>query len=74
VIEIDIHGMTVRDAKLALERLIAETTANEITVIHGYKSGDALSNMVRKTLKSKRIKQRIISLNRGETILIIHSV
>jgi len=72
-IDIDIHGMTVSDAKIKLERLIAAAPADitEITVIHGYKHGDALSNMVRKALKSKRIKQRIISLNPGETVLVI---
>jgi DNA-nicking Smr family endonuclease len=33
----DIHGMTVADAKTALERLLSSTNKNitEITVIHG---------------------------------------
>jgi len=72
-IEIDIHGMTVADAKLKLERLIATLAMNvkEIDVIHGYNQGDALQNMIRKGLKSKRIKQRILSLNNGITTLII---
>ena|GEM_PF-585193 len=70
--EIDIHGMTVSDAKHKLERLIAQAPPNvELVVIHGYSGGNALCNMVRKTLKSKRIKQRILSMNPGETTLII---
>ena len=72
-ITIDIHGMTVLEAKLKLERLIAEVSAEitEILVIHGYGNQGLLCNMVRKTLKSKKIKQKILSLNPGETTLIL---
>ncbi len=71
-IEIDIHGMTVADSKVKLERLIAESPPDmKIVVVHGYSRGNALCNMVRKTLKNKRIKQRILSMNPGETTLII---
>jgi len=72
-ITIDIHGMTTTDAKHKLERLITGASADiaEITVIHGYSGGNMPGNMVRKTLKHKRIKQRILSLNRGETILVL---
>lgn len=72
-IEIDIHGMAVADAKFKLERLIA-TLAKDITeidVIHGCNQGNALQNMIRKGMKSKKIKQRILSLNNGITTLII---
>ena len=73
-VEIDIHGMTVSEAKLKLERFITNASADisEITVIHGYSGGNALCNMVRKTLKSKRIKQKILSMNPGETTLILN--
>ena len=72
-IEVDIHGMTVSDAKKKLEQLIsaAPPTLLEITVIHGYGGEKALCNMVRKTLKHKRIKQRVLSMNQGETTLIL---
>lgn len=69
---IDIHGMTAADAKKKLEQAIKTAPKNcEITVIHGYHGGTALQNMVRKTLKHKRIKQKILGLNNGETILVI---
>ena len=70
-IEVDIHGMTVSEAKLKLERLITSAPINisEVSVVHGYSGGRALCNMVRKTLKHKRIKQRILSMNPGETTL-----
>ena len=70
--QIDIHGMTTADAKKMLERTIAVAPANcEITIVHGFHGGQALQNMVRKGLKHKRIKQKILSLNQGETILVI---
>ena len=69
---IDIHGMTTADAKKRLEQIISSAKPkSEITVIHGYHAGQALQNMVRKQLKHKRIKQKILSMNFGETILII---
>lgn len=69
---VDIHGMTTAGAKKRLEQIISAAPPNsEITVIHGFHKGQALQNMVRKGLKHKRIKQRILSLNYGETILII---
>lgn len=70
--EIDIHGMTTSDAKKRLEQTINTAPQNcEITVIHGFHGGQALQNMVRKGLKHKRIKQRILSMNAGETVLVI---
>ena len=69
----DIHGMTVTDAKKALERLLSSTDKNisEITVIHGYSGGKALSDMVRKKLSHPRIARKILSMNQGETLLLI---
>lgn len=72
-IEVDIHGMTVMEAKRALEKLLnsCESSTKEIDVIHGYTGGQALLNLVRKDLKHKRIVSRILSLNQGVTTLII---
>lgn len=71
--EIDIHGLSCLEAKVKLERFISkENNIKEIVVIHGYRQGNSLQNMVRKSLKSKKIKQKIIGLNQGETILILH--
>lgn len=70
---IDIHGMTVPEAKSKLERYITNLPDNvkEITVIHGYRDGDKLKHMVRYSLKSKKIQRKILTMNDGETILII---
>lgn len=73
ILEIDIHYYDVYCAKKQLEHLLAnlDEHINEVKVIHGYKSGDALLRMVRYDLRSKRILRRIISLNPGITSLII---
>ena len=69
----DLHGMQAAEAKTALEHLIssADKSITEITVIHGYVGGQALKNMVRKKLSHPRIKQKILSMNQGETSLMI---
>ena len=69
----DIHGMQTAEAKTALERLVsaADKSVTEITVIHGYSGGQALANMVRNKLKHKRIERKILSMNQGETSLLI---
>ena len=73
ILTVDIHGMLVAEAKTALERLISSADKNisEITVIHGYSGGKGLKNMVQKKLSHPRIKQKILSMNQGETSLVI---
>ena len=73
VYTVDIHNYKIEEAKKYLERLIVSINPEikEIFVIHGYHRGDALQNMVRNDLKSKRISKRILSLNPGVTSLII---
>ena len=73
VYEIDIHGLTVAEAKYTLERLLSGLNGNvkEVRVIHGY-STDKLLVMIRTGLKHRRIKYRLKTLNPGETILILN--
>lgn len=72
-IEVDIHGMTAQQAKRELERLLtrAGKDVTEIRVIHGYNNGQVLRDMVRRQLKHPRISARLVSLNPGETRLIL---
>lgn len=71
-IEIDLHGHTVDSAR----KLITDTLRNlpknvrEISVVHGYHSGTALRDMVRK-YSNPKIKNKVLSLNQGITIFII---
>ncbi|MDO4731210.1 MAG: DNA mismatch repair protein MutS [Clostridia bacterium] len=72
-IEADIHNMYSDDAKKALERLITDANddVTQIIVIHGYREGTALQNMVRIKLKHRRIDRKILTMNKGQTILLL---
>lgn len=72
-IEADIHGMTADEAKRQLEFLLtrADKNTKEIIVIHGYSHGQVLKNMVRTQLKHPRIASKLISLNEGQTRILL---
>lgn len=76
VVEIDLHGMSVQEAKKALERLLCSCGdgIQEIQVIHGSNGGTALQNMVRTGLKHKRIARRHLTMNPGVTVLVLREV
>ena len=66
---VDIHEMNAADAKKYLERLLASCgdEVKEVEIIHGYRGGSALMDMVRTGVRSKRIARRCVSLNPGVT-------
>jgi len=72
-IEVNIHGMTAREAKCSLERFLSHVDKDvvEVQVIHGYNGGQVLRDMVRKELKHPRISAKLISLNPGETRILL---
>lgn len=72
-VEVDLHGLTVEDAKRRLEHLLSNLgpEVEEVRVIHGYNTGQALRDMVRLRLKHPRIASKLVSLNPGETRLIL---
>ncbi len=71
-IEVDLHGHTVDSAR----KLITDTLktlpkdVREVSVVHGYRQGTALRDMVRKYSHPK-VERKILSLNQGITIFII---
>ena len=73
-LEVDIHGMRVWQAKEELEALLDRCggDVHEIVVIHGYHGGQALQNMVRNELQSSKRRQKVLSLNNGQTSLLLH--
>ncbi|PAT02040.1 hypothetical protein CI105_04035 [Candidatus Izimaplasma bacterium ZiA1] len=74
-IEIDIHGMVEYDAIKYLEKTLASLNKDvrEVIVIHGFNKGNVLKEMVRNPnkLRSKKIIKRKITMNQGQTILVI---
>ena len=72
-LEINLHDMQVLEAEYYLDKFITTAPENikEIVVIHGYKKGQALLNMVRHDFKHKRIKEKVIPYNKGITLLFL---
>ena len=68
----DLHGLTAQAAKEKLDETMNKlpSDTHELTVIHGYRSGTALRDMVRR-YKHKRIERKILGLNQGSTVFII---
>lgn len=72
-LKVDIHGMRCEDAKERLLWLLGHQCKGirQVTVVHGYRSGQVLRDMVR-TLRHPRISKRMLSLNDGETIFLLN--
>jgi len=69
---IDLHGYTKQEAKVQLDNYLNNLPKghHEVTVIHGY-SSSVLQTYVQKQYKHKRIIRKILTMNNGETILVI---
>lgn len=70
-IVLDLHDMEKQEAMFYLERAIdtAEPKIKEIVVVHGYRKGQVIMNMVRKEFKHKRIDRKEIPFNKGITLI-----
>lgn len=71
---IDLHEMTVLEAKLALNHLLDSLSFryDEVLVVHGY-HGHVLMDYVRNEYEHRRIKQKKNTLNPGDTMLLLKS-
>ena len=65
--------MELLEATYHLEKLFETLPQHikEVVVIHGYRKGQVLLNMVRKDFKHPRIKKKVIPINRGITLLYV---
>lgn len=70
--KIDIHNCTTSEAKVMLDNYIDNLSplVSEITVIHGY-SSKVLQQYVRKQYHHKRAGRKILTMNAGETIILL---
>lgn len=73
IVTADVHGMTADDAKRQLERLLSRLgpDTEELLVVHGYNGGQVLRDMVRGQLKHRRIQSKLLSLNEGQTRILL---
>lgn len=70
--QIDIHNCTIIEAKIKLDNFFDKLTLidKEVSIIHGY-SSKILQQYVRKQYKHKKIQRKILTMNPGETIIIL---
>ncbi len=68
---IDLHHLTLNEAKVQLDAYMNNLPNGilEVVVIHGYREGTVLKSFVSK-YKHPKIKQKIKTLNKGETIFL----
>lgn len=72
-VQLDIHGETADSALRQLTGWLSRAPSNirEVRVVHGCHNGTVLRDLVRGRLKHPRIESKLISLNPGETRLIL---
>lgn len=73
VMTVDLHGTYAHTAKELLLNWLdhAPSSVSELRVIHGSNRGTVLRDMVRLELSHPKIKSKLLSLNPGETRLIL---
>ena len=77
VLELDIHGMTVRQAKTFLESQLrkAPRSVYRIAVIHGYRGGTELRELVRGPIAHHpKVLRYELGLNPGVTELVLREL
>ncbi len=73
IMTVDLHDMRVPEARKWLQAKVssAPREIREIEVVHGYRGGTALMNMVRRSFQHPRVIRKVVGLNPGSTILIL---
>ena len=73
IMVVDLHEMKVAEARKWLTAKVsgAPRGIREIEVIHGYRGGTALMNMVRRSFTHPKVIRKIVGMNPGSTILIL---
>jgi DNA-nicking Smr family endonuclease len=77
IIEVDVHGMTKRQAWAVINQKLntAGYGVYRVRVIHGFHGGTELRNMVRRDFKNHpKVKRIEVGLNPGDTDLIIREL
>ncbi|NLA78844.1 MAG: Smr/MutS family protein [Erysipelothrix sp.] len=70
---VDLHELTLAEAKIKLNDFMNTLASNvsEVVVIHGFHQGTILKTFVSK-YQHPKIKQKLKTLNKGETIFLIN--
>lgn len=70
---IDLHGMTVEEAEMALIEFLNDLpkAKHVVAVTHGYSRGTALKRMVRENFTHWRVRDTRVGLNPGISYLLL---
>ena len=74
IIEVDLHGLNVREAQEALDEALrnADQTVYRVRAVHGFNNGTALRDMIRVEYRWHMKVLRICpGPNRGQTDLVL---
>ena len=74
ILELDLHGMNTYQAKIAIDSQLkrAKQGVYRLRLIHGYRGGTALRDMIRETYRHHpRVLRVELGLNPGETELVL---
>ena len=74
ILELDLHGMNTHQAKIAIDSQLkrAKGGVYRLRLIHGYRGGTALRDMIRETYRHHpRVLRVELGLNPGETDLVL---
>ena len=77
IIEVDLHGMTQVQARIAVESALkrASKSVYRLRLIHGYNGGTALRNMLRKEFAGhKKVLRVELGMNPGITDLVLREL
>ena len=77
IMEIDVHGMKQRQAKIFIESRLRRCGRDvyRVRVIHGYRGGTQLRDMVRcEIAKNPKVLRIEVGLNQGETDLVLREL
>lgn len=77
IIELDLHGMTQVQARIAVEAALRRATRSvyRLRLIHGYRGGTALREMLRRDFAGdKRVLRVELGMNPGATDLVLREL
>lgn len=77
IIEIDVHGMNQYQAKIKIQSTLKKAPKGTyaIRIVHGYRSGTALKDMIRQTYRTHpRVLRVEVTMNPGITELILRNL
>ncbi len=76
-LEIDVHNMNRTQAAAAIDAMLrrADASVYRLRVIHGYRGGTALRDMVRSRYRDHpKVRRLELGLNPGETDLVLREL